>query len=74
MLKWIQSIVTKNLVIYLITIAVCFKMWGLYVTYNANHSNYICNDKGVLFESASPDSNVFIKRKYEVCINGDKNE
>ena len=62
------------MVIYLITIAVCFKMWDIYAAYNANHSNYVCNEKGVLFESARPGSNVFIKRKFENCLNGEENE
>jgi len=37
MLKWIQNIITKGLVIYIITLAVSFKVWDIYVLYNNNH-------------------------------------
>tara|TARA_R110000744_G_scaffold146521_1_gene259381 strand:+ start:690 stop:917 length:228 start_codon:yes stop_codon:yes gene_type:complete len=73
MMKWIQSIVTKGLVIYVITLVVCFKVWDIVVVYNANHFNYVCNEKGRLFESATPNSKVFIKQ-HEACINGEENE
>tara|TARA_R110002020_G_scaffold329024_1_gene544959 strand:- start:389 stop:610 length:222 start_codon:yes stop_codon:yes gene_type:complete len=71
MLKWIQSIITKGLVIYIITLAVSFKVWDIYVLYNDNHYNYVCNDKGKLFKSAKPNSNVFIQQRHEICINGE---
>ena len=71
MLKWIQNIITKGLVVYLITIAVCFKIWDITVVHNANNFNYICNDKGRLFESATPGSKVFVRKQHETCINGD---
>ncbi len=70
LLKWIQSIITKGLVIYIITLAVSFQVWDIYVLYNNNHYNYVCNNKGKLFKSAKPNSNVFIKQQHEVCING----
>lgn len=70
LLKWIQSIITKGLVVYIITLAVSFQIWDIYVLYNDNHYNYVCNDKGKLFKSAKPNSNVFIKQQHEVCING----
>ena len=68
MYKIIQSIVTKGLVIYLITIVVCFKMWDIYTIHNKNHFNYVCNKKGKLFKSATPSSNVFIKMQHETCM------
>ena len=71
MLKWIQSIITKGLVIYIITLAVSFKVWDIYVLYNDIHYNYVCNDKGKLFKSAKPNSNVFIQQRHEICINGE---
>ena len=71
MLKWIQNIITKGLVVYLITIAVCFKIWDMAVVHNANNFNYICNDKGRLFESATPGSKVFVRKQHETCINGE---
>lgn len=70
LLKWIQSIITKGLVIYIITLAVSFQVWDIYVLYNNNHYNYVCNNKGKLFKSAKPNSNVFIKQQHEICING----
>jgi len=71
MRKTIQSIITKGLVIYLITIAVCFKMWDMYVSYNVDHYNYICNGNDKLFKSATPGSQVFIKQNHETCLNGE---
>ena len=29
------------------------------------------NDKGKLFKSAKPNSNVFIQQRHEICINGE---
>lgn len=71
LLKWIQSIITKGLVIYIITLAVSFQVWNIYVIYNTNHLNYVCNAKGQLFESATPDSKVFVRKQHETCINGE---
>ena len=67
-MKIIQTIITKGLVIYLITIAVCFKIWDIAVVHNTNHFNYLCNQKGQLFKSATPSSNVFIKMQHETCM------
>ena len=50
MMKWIQNIFTKGLIVYIISLAVCFKVWDIYALYNVNHFNYICNTKGQLFE------------------------
>jgi hypothetical protein len=71
MLKWIQSIITKGLIVYIITLAVCFKVWDIYVLYNTNHFNYVCNNKGQLFKSATLGSKVFVKNQHDTCINGD---
>jgi hypothetical protein len=68
MIKIIQTIITKGLVIYLITIAVCFKVWDIYTVHNENHFNYVCNEKGKLFKSATPNSNVFIKMQHQDCM------
>ena len=72
--KWIQSIITKGLVIYIITLVVCIKVWDIVVVHNTNHFNYICNEKGKLFKSATTNSKVFVKQQYETCINGEINE
>jgi predicted permease len=71
MLKCIQNIITKGLVVYLITIAVCFKIWDIAVVHNTNYFNYVCNAKGQLFESATPGSKVFVRKQHETCINGE---
>tara|TARA_R110000782_G_scaffold34481_1_gene82342 strand:+ start:338 stop:559 length:222 start_codon:yes stop_codon:yes gene_type:complete len=71
MLKWIQNIFTKGLVVYILTLVVCFKMWDIYVTHNTNNFNYVCNEKGYLFKSATPNSKVFIKQQHEMCLNGE---
>tara|TARA_R100000781_G_C3980203_1_gene93238 strand:+ start:44 stop:271 length:228 start_codon:yes stop_codon:yes gene_type:complete len=74
MIKWIQNIVTKGVVVYIITLAVCFKIWDIYVVYNTNDYTYLCQ-KGKLYKSATPESkNVFIKQIHQVCINGELNE
>jgi len=71
MMKWIQNIITKGLVVYILTLVVCFKVWDIYVVYNTNHFNYVCNAKGQLFKSATPGSKVFVKKQHETCINGE---
>tara|TARA_R110000851_G_scaffold126610_1_gene258175 strand:- start:406 stop:630 length:225 start_codon:yes stop_codon:yes gene_type:complete len=71
MIKIIQGIITKGLVIYLITIAICFKAWDIYTIHNENHFNYVCNKKGQLFKSATPSSKVFVKQQHEMCLNGE---
>ena len=70
MIKWIHDIFTKGVVVYIITLAVCFKVWDIYVLYNTNHFNYVC-EKGKLYKSATPNSNVFIKQIHQMCINGE---
>ena len=71
MMKWIQNIFTKGLIVYIISLAVCFKVWDIYALYNVNHFNYICNTKGQLFESATPGSKVFVRKQHETCIKGE---
>ena len=71
MRKIIQSIITKGLVIYLITIAVCFKMWDMYTSYNVDNYNYVCNSNNKLFKSATPGSQVFVHQNHETCLNGE---
>lgn len=62
--KWVQSIITQGFIIYLITIAVSFKVWDIYVEYTQDKYNYECK-KQILFKSATPDSYVFIKTSSE---------
>mgnify|MGYP000271026861 FL=1 len=71
--KWMQNIVTKGFVVYIITIIVCFQIWDIYKANSKNDYNYICSKKGNLFKSATPDSNVYIKVIHSKCINGESN-
>jgi len=71
--KWMQNIVTKGFVIYIITIIVCFQIWDIYKANSKNEYNYICSKKGNLFKSATPDSKVYIKVIHSKCRNGESN-
>jgi len=71
MMKWMQSIVTKGFVVYIITLIVSFQVWNIYKATNTNSYNYICSKKGNVFKSATPDSNVYIKVMHQQCINGE---
>ena len=62
LLKWIQSIITKGLVIYIITLAVSFQVWNIYVIYNTNHLNLMSATlKASCLKAPHPDSKVFVK-------------
>ncbi len=71
MMKWLQNIVTKGFVVYIITIVVCFQIWDIYKANSKNDYNYICSKKGNVFKSATPNSNVYIKVIHQQCINGE---
>ena len=71
MMKWMQSIVTKGFVVYIITLIVIFQVWNIYKINNKNDYNYICSKKGNLFKSATPESDVYIKVMHQQCINGE---